>query len=193
MAAIAVPLQVLGTLASFSGQLTAGRAAEAAGKSQKQALDYQAGLLEQQAGQERATAQRRAYEERRKATLVGSRAQAVAAASGGGALDPTVLEITGDIAGEGEYNALTQMFTGEERALGLENEAALRRYEGDEALRAGKIRKKQAKIAAIGTLLSGLGEATLMAKYGSGPSKPTPQQAGYARLANSAYYTPDLA
>ena len=84
--------------------------------------------------------------------------------SGAGAADPTVLKLAGDIAGEGEVRALTALYEGEERARSVESGAAIRRYEGEAAVRAGRARKRSGEFGAYGTLLSGFG--SLADKYG---------------------------
>lgn len=83
--------------------------------------------LRRMAGDERATSQRAASEERRRARLVESRARAVAANSGAGASDPSVLNLMADLSAEGEYRALTRMYEGETSAQSLEMEARERR------------------------------------------------------------------
>ena len=95
--------------------------------------------LRTQAGQERAASQREAMEERRQARLLASRGLAVAAASGGGADDPSVVNALADIEGEGEYRALTALYEGESEGRGLENQARARRAEGRNAKIAGLI------------------------------------------------------
>src|SRR3990172_2605978 len=109
MAQLAMIASLVGTAVSTVGQIQAGNAA-------RKSANFQAAQMNQQAGQERATSQRAAIEQRRAARIAASRATALAAASGGGATDPTVLNILGDIKTEGEYNALSAMFGGEERA-----------------------------------------------------------------------------
>lgn len=91
---------------------------------------YDAARLEEQGRSEQATAQRAAIEERRRKRLTQSRAQAVGAASGAGALDPTMLDIAGELEEEGEYNAMSRLFEGDTAAQGLRNSANLRQYEG---------------------------------------------------------------
>lgn len=190
MAQLAAGIQAIGTIVSAGGQLNAGRAAATAGRAQQQALDYQAAALDQQAGQERASSQRRAMDERRRAEIAMSRGQAVAAASGAGALDESVVNTLSDIAGEGEYNALSALFTGEERARGLEGEAGLRRYQGAEAARQGEVAKQAYRTAAIATVLSGFGRAgsSLASKYGDPEGPPTGKRLN-AGIADGAYST----
>lgn len=107
--------------------------------------------LRRMAGNERATAQRSAAEERRAARLMESRARAVAAKSGAGATDPTVLNIMGDLSAEGEYRALSRMYEGETAAQSLELE--------------GKERKRAERGRSVATILSSA--ATFASKYGT--------------------------
>lgn len=144
-------LLIASTVMSTVGTIAQGNAAN------KQAK-FQAAQLEQRAGQERASSQRRAIEERRRAGIINSNALASAAASGGGT-DGSVAKIMGDIAGEGEYRALTRLWEGEESAKGLETQAAAARMQGKSA-------KKQAMFKAAGTLASGAG--SWYDKYGGG-------------------------
>ena len=108
-------------------------------QAQAKSLKNEARQLDTKAGLERASSQREAMEERRKARLLQSRGQAVAAASGGGADDPTIVNLMADIAGEGEYRSLTALYEGNERAFGLEAEAKARRKEAKNAKIAGYI------------------------------------------------------
>ena len=104
------------------GQIQQGRYASAIGKAQ-QAYNNQA------AQQQRAVAQREAFEEKRRTDLLVSRAVAVA---GGGAGDPTVLDIISDIEGEGAYRAAVAVYGGEARAQQLEYEGGLAAAQGKE-------------------------------------------------------------
>lgn len=148
-------LTAVGTIAGVAGAVQQGKAAQSAGRAQQQAADYNARVLEQQAGQERASSQRRAQAEQKQKTLVASRAQAVAAASGAGALDPTVTDVIGDIESEGELRALTALYEGEERARGLEARAQGAQYEGRVAGYTGDLARRSSLFKAGGTLLSG--------------------------------------
>lgn len=166
LATIAAVSGVAGLGMSVMGSMQAASAAKAQGEAQKNALDYQAQQARINAGQERAAAQRRAIAQRRKTDIVQSNLQARAAASGGGALDPSVIDISGDIAQEGEYRALSALYEGEERARGLETMANLRQFEGDAAMAAGRNVAGIYRGRAIGTALSG--SMDLFSKYGGG-------------------------
>lgn len=147
------------------GTLRAGDLAAQQGSAEREADNYRATLLEQQAGQTRAASQRTALDQRRQTTLVESRARAVAAASGAGASDSTVNDIEGRIAQRGEYAALSSLFNGEERARGLEDQGAGVRFEGAEAGYLGKQKQSASRVAAIAGLLSG--GSDLYSKYGA--------------------------
>lgn len=152
-------LTVVSTVVSAAGTLMSGNAARGA-------ANFEAAQMKQQAGQERAVAQRQAIEQRRQAGLANSRVQAVAAASGAGATDPTVLNIEGNNAATGEYNALSALYSGEEKARGFEMSAAARKYEGATA-------RQSALLGAGGTLMGGAAKA-----YGSSPKSLNQKYAG---------------
>jgi hypothetical protein len=146
----------VGTLVSAESQATA---AKAAGKDANRVAKWEAAQMERNAGQERAAAQREAIEERRQGRLAVSRARALAGASGAGVSDPTVTNILADLASQGETNALTALWEGEESARNMEFGAAGRRYEGSQAQQAGaytaKASRRAGYMSAVGTLLEG--------------------------------------
>lgn len=115
----------------IGGLLTAG-ASVAGGIAEKRAADFEAEQLDAKAKEEKAAAQRDAAQSRQEAELANSRAQALAASSGGGAgMDaPTIVRIMSGTAGQGEYNAQTQMYGGNSRAAGLRDQAKGRRASG---------------------------------------------------------------
>lgn len=144
------------------GLLVAGAALSAGGSiiganSEAKEMRLQADQLDAQAGLERATSQRKAMEERRQGRLASSRTLALAAASGGGADDPSVVNTMADIAGEGEYRALTALYEGDESASSMEAEAAAKR-------RGAKSVKTAGAIKAAGSIISA--GSTLYNRYG---------------------------
>lgn len=134
--------QVAATGLSAYAQLAGGRA-------QSKAADYEAEQLRVAAGQQRASAQRAAVEERRQTTLALSRLRAVA---GGGSGDASVVDAAEDIAGAGEYSALTALYQGEDRARSMETAAGLRRFEGGQARAGGYIGAVSSVLSGGGTL-----------------------------------------
>lgn len=155
-------LLVAGTAISAMGTLAQGNAAAQQGKIAQQGLEYQARQLEVNAGQERAASQRDAIEARRSSQLSASRAINL---SGAGASDPTITGIVGGIGAEGEYNALSALYEGEERARGLKTQADVARYEGRTKAWEGKVAKQQSRVKAIGQVLSA-SSSGMSGKYG---------------------------
>jgi hypothetical protein len=142
-----------------AGTLMGGSAAASAGQSQKDASYFKAAEEDQAAQESRAAAQRSALDKDRQATLLQSTLQARAAASGGGATDPTVVGLGQDIAGRGEYQSLMDMYTGENRARGIEDQATGSRMTGDAQLAEGKAKQNASYLSAAGTLIGSAGSA----------------------------------
>lgn len=115
------------------GTLIQGDAAHRAGQSEQM-------QLEQQAGQDRALSQLEANNRRRSSRYAQSRALALAAASGAGASDPTVVNIISGLEGEGEYGALAAMYEGETSARGLQYGGKARRNDGRAARNASYLK-----------------------------------------------------
>ncbi len=151
--AMAIPIaMVVGSVLSAYGKQQAGVAAS-------RAADFQAAQHSQRAGQVRAASQREAIEQRRQAALVSS---AVQARAGGGGMDPGIVKLETDIAGEGEYRALTALYEGEERARSDEMGAAASIYSGKQAKRAGNIGAITSVFNSVGSAYGG----GLLGKYG---------------------------
>jgi hypothetical protein len=170
--------------------LMSARAYEAEGKAQQQAGEmanaaakFEARQMRTQAGQEQAVAQREAENRLRESALLMSRAQAVAAASGGGALDPTVLRIIGGLAAEGELAAATERYNGDERARQLKLAAVGREYEGVQAKYSGDVARSVGKWRAQNTLLQGA--ASMASAWG--PSFKESQEAAAVDLPGYDY------
>lgn len=143
---------VVGTGLSAISSITGARAQEAQAKSQQNMLNYKAEQARVQAGQQRAASQRTAAEQRRRAAIVSSNARAAAATSGGSVSDPTVQNIIGNIEGEGEYRALTSLYQGEDAARGMETQANLWNYEGDQYAQAGETKSSSTLFSGIAGL-----------------------------------------
>ena len=155
-------LQVFGGMSQADNmRSTAARNAEnmriAAEANQKQ-LDYQA-------GQEEAAGQHQAEAARRKAALMLSRAQAVAAASGAGPLDESLIA---GITGEGEREAGFASYGSRERAAGARYRGQVGAYDANAKGRQGIA---EANAAADATLLSTFGRAG-MSMLSLAPGKP---------------------
>jgi len=150
-------LSLIGTGINVLGQQKEAAVADSNARSLAAQLNYNA-------GQTRAMAQRQAINERRNTAYLTSRAQALAAASGGSATDPTVTNVIGNIEGEGEYRALSALASGETQATGLETQARAARNQGSAARTAGNI-------SSLSTVLSGA--SSFYDKYGRSTRKTT--------------------
>ena len=115
----------------------------------QQNANFEAKQLKEQANREVGLAGERAAKVARDAKLANSRNLAVAAASGAGAADPTVLKIMGDVEAQGVHNSLTEMYKGFSRKADLLTEANVRKIGGANA-------KTGSFIGAAGTLLDGV-------------------------------------
>lgn len=152
-------MQALPVIMTVASTIFSANAAREEGKQRQAALNYSADIDEQNAGQRDAAAQRTAAEERRKARFAQSRALAVAAASGAGAGDPTVVDIISDLNAEGTYRGMLALYQGEDEARQLRQSAATKRYSGQIAERAGQTN-------AVASILKG--GSALFAKYSPG-------------------------
>jgi hypothetical protein len=150
---------VVGIGTSVMGGIQQSGAANAQASAAEEAAEQRSMLARRAASDERGQAQRVAAEERRRGVLARSRAQAVAGASGAGAADPTVADITESLAGEGEYNALSALYSGESRATAIENDAMAGEWEAGvmaSSLRAqGRAAKVGGMVGAVGNALQG--------------------------------------
>lgn len=172
----AIPFIVIGaSLLSAAGSIKAGQDANKAAK-------FQAKQQETQASQVEGAATRAAGEEERRARILQSNLVARAAASGAGAGDPTVLNLEGDIAAEGRYRALSQIYEGGSQADRIRAGASATRYEGKTAQTAGYIQGASTVFSAVGSGLAG--------KYGGGGfggSSPNPLSEGEVWASNNGY------
>lgn len=172
---------VAGAAISAGSTLMGGAAAADAGNAQAlaqrqgaadnaAALEFKATQEDQAAQESRAAAQRQALEKTHNARLLLSTLQARAAASGAGAADPGVQTIAGRIAGRGAYEALTDTYNGDNRALGLIDQAKGDRFSAatgiqggnmaaDASIAAGNARRSASYLSAAGTLIGGAGSA----------------------------------
>lgn len=156
----------MGSAVSAAGTIAGGAAANAAAQAQAAGLEFRAEQEEMAADEARAIGYRQAWEKRREGRIVDSRIQAVAASSGGGATDPTVLNIQGNAAAEAEYHAATRGYAGENRARGLEDQAYATRMTAQATRDAGSAQQQAAMLGAAGTVIGSAGSA--FSKFGGG-------------------------
>ena len=165
-------LNQIGTTADATGALMGGLSHLQFGIQAQQAATFQADQLRQNAGQVRASAQRQAFDIDRQSQYVASAALASAAASGGGASDPTVVNLIAKNAGEFAYRKAVALYQGDEKAQEMETQAAAKEYEGKSA-RSNSLLSAGAQMYKAGTtLLKGAArDASLFQRFGGGGPK----------------------
>lgn len=89
-------------------------------------------------------------EERRLKEHMEGRALAVAAASGAGIDDPTMVNLIGDLNAEGEYRILSALYVGQDEAEGLRQQSMNAFREGQYALQAGYMNAAKTVMSAFG-------------------------------------------
>ena len=111
--------------------------------------NFQAAQLRQNAGQALAASQREAFNVDRQAQYVASSALAQAAGSGGGASDPTVVNLIARNAQEMAYRKSVALYGGEEKARLMNLQADTKQFEGE------NIAHNSTQVAAGGLLGAG--------------------------------------
>lgn len=159
-------LEGAGTLMQLFGYLSSGRAAKIDGERAKVAGEFAALQATRAASEVLSVTQRVALEERRKGRYEASRALAVAAASGGGATDPTIVKLLSDVKGEAAYRSSVALYEGETQARKLRLQAVSNDLAGQAAEGEGRMMQDQYNLAGTGSLVRGA--ASLYSKYGGG-------------------------
>ena len=162
---------IFGSLGEASGSLRSGQASIIAGQRKKVADQFEAEQYLVNAGQTIASSQRAAAEARRQAGLVESRILAVAAAGGGGASDPTIINLISQTHARGAYNSAVALYQGEDQARSMRMAAAAKNYEGAVAEESGYLKDQAYRTAAGSSILKGAG--SLFNKYGFGTDSKT--------------------
>lgn len=173
----------LGTGLEYRGNQDAADAAISIGQRQANAYRFKAAQETVNAGQAQGAGQLDAQEQRRQGALIQSRALALAAASGGGTTDPTVVNVIKNIAGEASYRSSVALYGGEEKARQLRMAAAADTFNAGIVESDAHLKADAYKRGATSALLKGAGG--LFAKYGqmdqpkpgpwTGNPKPAPE------------------
>lgn len=163
MAYAAVIVGVVGLALQVVGGISAKKDAKDIAGRKRQAAEFEAKQLEQQANDALASSQRTMFSEERASKLVQSRALTLAAASGG-ASDPTIIKIISGIASEGAYRQSLAIYQGEERARSLRLAAQANRISGEVGAGATIMQGSAIATEAAGRVLGGV--STMYARYG---------------------------
>jgi hypothetical protein len=136
-----------------SAGMTQGLAAQA---------DFRRAALESEAA-----SQRDAIESGRQGGLVTSRLQSLAAASGAGATDPTVIGLRADLEARTDYEKKVALYEGSSRAAAFRHAGDLALYRAQENAKLRRFEANQARSAGVLKALSAVGStASLLSKYG---------------------------
>lgn len=175
-----------GTALDVIGQIIGAQSHIQFGQQAREAAQFQADQMRQNAGQAQAASQRQAYNADIQTKLVMSRALAVAAASGGGASDPTVVNTMARIASEGAYRKAVALYQGDEAARRMEMQAQATEYQGKETQANSNLVGASQFLSAGTSLMRGMARgASLRQKYGgdgpavNGDAKPAGQSDGW--------------
>jgi hypothetical protein len=166
MTALAGGAQAAGGLVSAFGQTQTGAAAREAGVAQSEEKQNEAAQLQQEAQATEYSAQIQSNSDRLNANLAIGRLKANAGAAGVVSNFGSPMTLQGQIAGRGEFNAQSALFSGETRAQGLTNQANLDIFEGQQDVIAGQVKQTSANIGAASTLLNS--GSSLFNKFGGG-------------------------
>ena len=160
LALIGTAVSVIGSVVGAVGQYSA--ASDQAAALRQQAVyqqniaNYNKQIDYQQAQQERAVAQRASMEQQQLGKRRLSTLQAYAAASGGGASDPTIISLASDVAGTSEYAALMQTYKGEQTARNYEAQGNIGVYAANANASGLNDQANVVKSNATGRLASGI-------------------------------------
>lgn len=165
MAMLAPVVGLVSSGISAMGSISAGNAqaqAEERNAQNAQLLAaYQAKQYKFEGESELAGAQRTMEGTQQKLAYTQSKLIATAAASGAGATDPTVLNVSGQLQQQGTLAALTDLWNGQNARTGAENKANAAIYQGqidaqNDLMKAAAARQA-AQNSAFGSILSGFG------------------------------------
>lgn len=158
MAPLAIPLLIAGVGIAATGQIQAGRAAEAQAESAQNIAAYNAAVQEQEA---KAVRQRAAFAQKRQAKRAARIKSALTAGLGaaGGLGSPVAADLAAEQAAELELENLLIGFEGETLARRALSQAEIDRLSGRVAKQRGKIARRAGFVRAGTTLLTGFGRA----------------------------------
>lgn len=157
-----------GAMVGMMGAMMQKQAADRKAAALKAQGEAQAKMYETDAAQEMAAAQRtsieRAFQNRQ---AIGT-AKALAASSGGGTDNPTVIDILGEMEGRDVYGRMTDLYQGSEKKRRLIDSAKLARYGADIGAAAARAQGTAAMVGGLQGLAKGFG--SFSASYDAVPS-----------------------
>lgn len=167
----AAALSGIGTAFSAANTIAGGGYAAQAGQMKQAEANFEATQDIENAAGETAAAQRQALDISQKANLVRSSAVADAAAGGVNAGAGSALTNQAQIASRGTYQAGAELWSGQNRATGLLNQAAGTQYSGYMAALGGEEAQRAANLNAMSTIAGG--GASMLRMYGGAGTQPS--------------------
>lgn len=137
---------------SAAGTIAAGNTARTAGLLQQSSDNYQADQLKENEGGEIGAAQRQMIDTQQRAKLAASTVDARGAAGGINTDVGTPLADKKSIASRSSYQAMMDLFNGQNRAVGLGNQAKGLEFSGDTAAWSGDEQADLSKTEALATI-----------------------------------------
>ncbi len=165
LVAATMGLQAIGTGISAASTIAGGNAAATAGQLQQQAFQYQAAQLRANEGGAIGAAQREMLDTQEKTRMLSSQLEARAAAGGVNAAVGSPLAAEKYIASRGTYQSLMDLWSGENKATGMENEAKGADFSGEIANWSGGVQQKASTLNALATIAGG--GAAMAKTYGA--------------------------
>lgn len=146
---------VASAASTMIGAVSSSNAMNAQASADKERASIEAAWTQRRANETRGAGQQQSLQNLHEMKLAQSKLTTQAAASGGAASDPTVMNLMGDIEAEGRLNAGRTMAGAEQKAQGMEHQAALDLWTADANSR---IKKSSANATLIGGMLGAAGE-----------------------------------
>lgn len=165
MMAGTMAMQAVGSGISAAGTIAGGNTAKTAGLLQQKADQYQADQVRANEGSDIGAAQRQMLDTQLKTKQLSSSLEARGAAGGVNVGEGSALATEKSIAGRGSYQALMDLWNGQNKAVGDENQAKGLEYSGKVAAWAGEQQQKQSRISALATIAGGA--ASMGSTYGA--------------------------
>lgn len=164
-------LSEMGTRLNVGGQFLGAFSHIQHGFESRRLAGIEADQLRDNAGQAVAASQVASEDVAQRTKQLTARALAVAAASGGGASDPSVVKAISSIAGEGAYRKALTLYQGQEASRSMQNQADATEYRGKSQQTASFLNAVGGTVGAGTSLIKGYEKTqSLRAKYGgSGP------------------------
>jgi hypothetical protein len=168
----------------FAGKLQSADESDQYGRDLAAAARFRADQMRANANTAIAVSQRQAGDALQESRLIASHALAVAAASGGGASDPTVVANIAKIASAGAYKRAVALYEGQDQARQMNMQADATMYEAGMAERRAKQEASGSRMqAATSVLQTYAKDRSLRVKYGGdGP----PRSGGSGKPGNAA-------